>query len=617
LKTEKKKRRRGHTFFSPDKVSTQIASVIGRDLERAALEYSTGSEAFDFYRQAQKDSTLKKYKSSVPDDRLTEVAFKKFLATNVHMSNFNFKGLKLPDLKPDTNLRSQILRSARSICFNILSPLTEDEWFTRTKHSGGTSQGVSFMNTSLEAKFTLPMSCNESLKPLVSRYLSFDYQLKGALNKVVRSQGDEIPEYQDSNESRATTVPKNDTTDRMIAIEPTWNMFFQQGLMKSMYRRMSDFGLDVRSLPEIHKRLAKASSITGLNATIDFSNASDCVSHDLVKWLIPPAWFHRLNLVRSSHMKFPNGNVEELNMFSTMGNAVTFPLETIVFYSLAVAVVFQSSLPAGHKLGVLPTVRSKKLVSVFGDDCILPTSCANTFMEICESVGFLVNKEKSFFTLDGGFRESCGGDYLHGMDVRPLNIKAPTSTRVSGLEPWLYIIGNGLLKKYNLHFGNLSYLYDRHALNYIQELFVRHNLVLKIVPNSFPDDAGLKIGHDLDRFLACYPLFRVSKIGVSEHGRVEFRYCRFIYNNKAQKTNHALRYLTALKAKFIKEANIASDSELVISPVIQEVMKTSFLDLNFTTEQEEEFRRRKNGGYVVAKAMTPFWGVIANRKYKG
>jgi len=610
----KRSNRKRTAFFSPDNISTHIASAIDRDLEAATLVYGGTTGSFEFYKKSQKECTLKKYTPTMSNDKLASLAFDTFKATNVHMSNFTKGDLDLPDVKADTNLRSQILRSAKSICYNILSPLTEEEWFTRTKHSGGSSQGVSFIDTSLEAKFKLPISCNERVKSLVSRYLSFDLKLKDELYSVV-THGNETPRYTDANSSRATTVPKTDKIDRMIAIEPTWNMFFQQGLMLSMYDRMSDFGLDVGSLPTRHKSLAKASSITGLNSTIDFSSASDCVSYDLVKWLVPPQWFHRLDSVRSSHMLFPNGEVEVLNMFSTMGNAVTFPLETIIFYSLAVATVFQTGLLPGHKLNILPTVKSKREVSVFGDDCILPTRCANTFMEICESVGFLVNKEKSFFNKAGGFRESCGGDFLHGIDVRPFYLKSPTSNNLSALEPWLYIVCNGLLEKYLKHFGNLAYLYDKHAFKLIESLFDKHNLFLKIVPSYFPDDSGLKIGHDYERFLSCYSLFRCSKVAVGEHGSVTFNYCRFIYNNKCD-ISHGLRYTSKLKALMVSDLKYKY-KRIEFGDPIKDTYSNQLKDLNFITDQEVEFRRRKNGGYVVSKAISPFWGAIANRKYEG
>jgi len=600
----KKINRKGNrtSFFSPDKISTQIASALDRDLSTATLAYGGLTGARKFYRKTQKECTLKKYKSSVPNDKLANVAFETFKETNAHMSNFKKEDLDLPSLESDLNLRSQILRSARMICHNILSPLTEDEWFIRTKHSGGTSQGVSFIDTSLEAKFTLPISCNPSINDLVDRYLSFDHRLKERLYNTVEDEGLQKPRYLDTKTSRATTVPKNDETDRMIAIETTWNMFFQQGLMLSMYDRMSQFGLDISLLPEKHKDLARLSSIHGLNSTIDFKSASDCVSFDLAKWLIPPVWFYRLNRVRSSSMIFPDGSIEDLNMFSTMGNAVTFPLETIIFYSLAVATVFQTGLKPGHKRNILPTIKSKKSVSVFGDDCILPTACSDTFMEICESVGFIVNKEKSFMTSKGGFRESCGGDYLHGIDVRAFYLKAPTSVKKSALEPWIYIIMNGLLKKYQRYFGNLTYLYEKEVLLFFQSLFSENRFFLRIVPESFPDDSGLKIGHDLDRFLNCYPKFRTSKIMVSDHGQVSFNYHRFVYNIK-RSSDSELRYLVALKSLLIKDT-----LDIMVAP--------SSLP-HIRMEQQIEFRHRKNGGYVVAKAITPFWGTIANRKYKG
>jgi len=90
--------------------------------------------------------------------------------------------------------------------------------------------------------------------------------------------------------------------------------------------------------------------------------------------------------------------------------------------------------------------------SVFGDDCIVPTSIAANYITALEGVGFEVNDYKSFYGETEKFRESCGGDYLAGHAVRPYTVRAPTSQKMSSLEPWLYIIFNSVITKYISHF---------------------------------------------------------------------------------------------------------------------------------------------------------------------
>jgi hypothetical protein len=89
-----------------------------------------------------------------------------------------------------------------------------------------------------------------------------------------------------------------------------------------------------------------------------------------------------------------------------MGNGFTFPLETLIFWALAACCVRPEDVGK---------------VSVYGDDIIVPTYAYALLTEVLVAAGFLVNSKKSF--VDGPFRESCGRDYLSGIDIRPSYIK--------------------------------------------------------------------------------------------------------------------------------------------------------------------------------------------------
>jgi len=93
-----------------------------------------------------------------------------------------------------------------------------------------------------------------------------------------------------------------------------------------------------------------------------------------------------------------------------MGNGFTFELETLVFLGLILGLSSDS-----HKL------EAGLNVFVFGDDIIVPTEISKDVISMLEFFGMAVNKKKSF--VDGPFRESCGGDYFLGEDVRPLFLK--------------------------------------------------------------------------------------------------------------------------------------------------------------------------------------------------
>lgn len=80
-----------------------------------------------------------------------------------------------------------------------------------------------------------------------------------------------------------------------------------------------------------------------------------------------------------------------------------------------------------------------RTVSVFGDDIICPTDCAKSVTAALVFFGFKLNEEKSF--VSGKFRESCGGDYFKGLDMRPHYLKENPN------EPHQYIaLANGLAR---------------------------------------------------------------------------------------------------------------------------------------------------------------------------
>jgi len=581
-KTPRTKKRK---LFNPDEIASATSQKLNRDLSSIHKLYNGDSSYHRFYRKAQSDACLKKYVATTADmSGVEQETYDSFLQTNEHIGIIN-RHFKVPRDIPAHLLNSRELMLVRARCLLhwTLRDISFGELCASAGNSGGVTQGVSFADTSQEAKFTMPISSTCGATALFRQYLSCNELLQEAILEE-NSHQQVVEEYDEVNGSRATTVPKTNDKLRMIAIEPTLNMFFQQGLMAVMYRRMKCVGLDVTSLPDKHKVLAWSGSVTGKLATIDFSSASDCVSLELLRYLLPPNWFRYIDQVRCPTMKIGENDIG-LEMVSTMGNAGTFPLETLVFWSLGVAVVMSQTRTNPYQLLSLPEEREQ--VSVFGDDCILPSRCAEAFIGLCKSVGFKVNKEKSFYTEEPGFRESCGGDYLHGSDVRPLYIKAPTSTRISSLEPWLYIILNGVLEKYISYFGTLTYVYDKELLDYLFGLFRENGLLVKLVPPYFPDDAGLKT-RDWRRLQQVYG-FKLSTIGKGSFGLCSFRYLKFQYRNK-RKRSELLQYALWLGKNR--------------DPKVRD-----FWDNLYPRKPFLEFPRREKGGYIVAKASSSCWSV--------
>jgi hypothetical protein len=216
--------------------------------------------------------------------------------------------------------------------------------------------------------------------------------------------------------SRVTTVPKDGRGPRIICMEPFSMMYHQLYVMDALYDHMNSHPA-LRGKANVLDQMANRSfalegSINGNYATIDLSEASDRVSLALVKNVFPAAWYPLLKACRSPQYNL-NGTVKGFRKFAPMGSALCFPVETLIFWSLAVATVARES---GISLE-----RASRLVVVHGDDTIVPNKTAKAVMTTFESVGLVVNHDKSFHT--GYFRESCGGDYYFGHDVAPVRWK--------------------------------------------------------------------------------------------------------------------------------------------------------------------------------------------------
>jgi hypothetical protein len=600
-----KKRNRAKTqLFSPDAIVTAVRQAVCRDLA-PLLQEEVGDEGLkSFVADTQVQKLLKKYVSEDQDEAtLAAATFDKFMKVNAHMADF--VDIDVPDpswrkcCQSTMCDRTKILYRARALMHWVLSGFDEEELIQSLKHGSGSSIGVNFVDTSMESKFTFPMSVTEEAKPWFDHLFECDFELRLAVEDFNRR----FPSRERTvivPGSRATTVDKDDEIRRLIAVEPTANMYMQQALMTMMYRRMKIVNLDVETLPDEHKERAWEASITGRYATIDWTSASDCVSIGLLRWLLPKQWFRAVSHVRSPLMTL-NGQQVDLNMFSTMGNAVTFPLETLVFWTMAQACRLTFEEPSNNSL--YPEWDDLKQCSVFGDDCIVPTWLAPQYIEVMTEYGMIVNDKKSFYDPTDPFRESCGGDYLSGYNVRPYYLKAPTSTSLSALEPWLYVMLNSLVKKYISYFGELTYVYDKAAFAVIAELFRTHGLRVKIVPDYLPDDAGLKASGDAERLCQHYQL-PMDWLSVDKHGTVTFRYCRFRYRNP-EKRSDDLRYVVWKKHAWNEQQELL---KLQYPTWWESLPPFELHPLDLPGYIREHVRtKRKVGGYVVASGLTSHW----------
>jgi hypothetical protein len=338
------------------------------------------------------------------------------------------------------------------------------------------------------------------------------------------------------------SVPKSYKTERSIETQPTLEMWVQKGIAEIMLAFIeSAFGVNLSTQPTINRELAKRGSnpkgrSCDMVATIDLKEASNRIPWALIRDLLSDTQLgERIASARVKYTKMPWGEWLPLNMCSTMGNGFTFALQTALF----LAVVESTLTLSGHKmrrqtcishltasplhqvenwlqlvdagveeecdfvqksLALKPGVQMDRIFlepwGVFGDDIIVPVNQVDNLLKQLELIGATVNTDKSFHS--GDFRESCGGDFFRGVNVRAVyarSLKSPQD-RVS-------------------------------LLNRLVEWSARHKIVLRRVctslwsslpeklrvPLAEMDTAGLKV---TDKFSLPYPSTRALESAIKD-----------------------------------------------------------------------------------------------------
>jgi len=232
--------------------------------------------------------------------------------------------------------------------------------------------------------------------------------------------------------ARVIAIPKTQMTPRLIAAEPTCMQYVQQAISRSLVRHLERFTRSkwfvgfTEQWP--NQALAQIGSADGSLATLDLSEASDRVSNWLVEDLFAdfPWFLEGIQACRSTRAVLPSGEVVTLQKFASMGSAMSFPIEAMVFAAVVLERVLHcDGLPISHA----SLKRYWDMVRVYGDDIIAPSHTAETVIDGLEVFGFKVNRAKSFWT--GEFRESCGKEYFRGEDVSIVRVRKsfPASQR--------------------------------------------------------------------------------------------------------------------------------------------------------------------------------------------
>lgn len=235
--------------------------------------------------------------------------------------------------------------------------------------------------------------------------------------------------------SQLVNVQKDALVDRFIEIQPTLNTLLQGGIGRWIQDRLLQvLGLDIRDqLP--NQRFARVGSITHELMTLDLRSASATIARELVRYLFPEDWYQFLFYAGCADTTY-KGTTRKLEMFCSMGNGYTFPLETLIFYALTVA-----------------ASKGGALVRAYGDDIICETDDAPSVVNLLTLCGFMINESKCGY---GKFRESCGADWYAGINIRPVYVKAGLSAE------HLYVLHNFFARSFDTELAEiaLSYVSD-------------------------------------------------------------------------------------------------------------------------------------------------------------
>lgn len=368
-------------------------------------------EAIEMYRKDSQAIALVKKNPNIGNSiNLKRVAIRKFIAaerkckdTNVYLRTSSYVG--------KTNLAGYLFH-AQNFIRRVLgaSPRIVAPDFG----PGASSACRGFDSTYIDKLRTNP-ECTIGCRPIVAAVLN--RLMPGYCAAIDGRNGSKTiadEEIQLVSGNRFTTVPKDSRGDRGICIEPHGNIIVQKGIGNYIRKRLRKKGWDLNNLDLLHGWYAEQGSKFDHLSTIDLSSASDTISYELVKALLPGDWFILLDRCRSRRTQIKGSNLK-LEKFSSMGNGFTFELESLIFLSLCHAV----SQLHGSALDT---------ISVFGDDIVIDRYLSKHLIDVLKEVGFDVNQEKSFLT--GDFKESCGQDYFSGIPVRPIFIKEPPKNEV-------------------------------------------------------------------------------------------------------------------------------------------------------------------------------------------
>nr|APG77252.1 hypothetical protein [Wenling levi-like virus 2] len=449
---------------------------------------------------------------------------------------------------------------AQSLISSVLEPLTGSRIMSIISggsHGPGATLSSQGNRVTAYYKYAdLPYSVTKAAQPYAFAAISSNPQWIDYLESTgVRSELPPVgaPQYQKElmllhdcvtlvDSDRITFVPKDARTDRPIAVGASLNVFLQLGVKAYMEDRLKQFGVDLTDQTrnqELARQGSRYAYMNGIEncsqfSTIDLASASDTISIEIVKLLLPAEWYAFLSDLRHDAGDLFGENIS-YEKFSAMGNGYTFPLESLIFWAVAKAAAQLNHKPSQYKD-----------IAVYGDDLIVRLSAAPYVIQALNWSGFQVNTEKSF--LSGNFKESCGSDFFRGNNVRTFYLKRQIQTYED-----IYFVCNSIAKLvvddrstpgYLRMYERLVALIPGKCRRYLP-MTATHDSGLQ-VPLSFMNGVGLRpfLCNDEKRVLASKGLIRAENMSIQSM----FCYSEFPVA-KTYKGSSRLTYMIALQCK--------------------------------------------------------------------
>lgn len=549
---------------------------LARDLSAGLKTIGTSVPVFKSH--AQIASWCKRYRFAndmFSDAELESMSWNKYSDTQVRLGTA---------FRVDRLYHSGLVRTWRRLAREILGEYTETEHFERCAFAKNACVGHPASRKGLDQKLKGPITGSLEHISFLNRYAETDPTLAYILTKCKSSPAPSL---------RLTFVPKSYKALRAIMPDTLAGSFYSSGLGEMFKARLKSCGLNIDTLQRRHRALARrASNVSWLRchkssarrlSTIDLSSASDSITPQLLRLILPRKWYTAVMYGRVPYYIY-NGALFRNMSACTMGLGHTFALETFVFYVLTRGIAEWYGPEAARS------------VSVYGDDIIATTEtvCGRgrpSLISVFQAIHLQINPDKSYWGYCD-FRESCGGDYYRGHAVRPSSPEgSATYLPKNSYIAFLYKLANSILR-------NWSPPVVETTLAWIaSEIYLIDGVVLA-VPPSFPDSSGLKV--DPGDWMT-------DELETVNFGSKVVQYYQSI--KPGRRCSYELAYLwDSLRVRTLRKSREWSLSTYELPKGLKVVTRKIRFKAGFKTVSFLEVDNpRATGSYKVAKSVCPTW----------